>query len=204
MHSFLLVGPTYEKPIEQLLLKHHVDPPDVLSIQETPITIKMIRQLKSWASRKPYQSPIKAAVIYNLHHATIPAQNALLKTLEEPPPNTIIILTTSNQHLLLPTIISRCQILSSPEVTLDGSSGVNPNMDALLQLLPSLSPGERINRVGEYAKSRADALAFVESLINIIRQKPNPKLRLVVESYQQLKANVNPKLVLEHLFLHLS
>jgi DNA polymerase-3 subunit delta' len=42
------------------------------------------------------------------HHAA----NSLLKTLEEPPPHVVLVLTATDPHLLLPTIVSRCQVLS--------------------------------------------------------------------------------------------
>lgn len=59
-------------------------------------------------SGKPYN---RAAIIENSHLMTIEAQNALLKTLEEPPVGTIIIMTVSYEPALLPTVRSRAQSL---------------------------------------------------------------------------------------------
>ena len=57
----------------------------------------------------------KVGIIHDADRMGDEAQNALLKTLEEPPPETLIILTTGNVSALLPTTRSRCQQLSLPE-----------------------------------------------------------------------------------------
>ena len=57
----------------------------------------------------------KFGVIEDADRMGVEAQNALLKTLEEPPPETTIILCTANPSSLLPTTRSRCQILSIPD-----------------------------------------------------------------------------------------
>lgn len=59
-------------------------------------------------SIKPFSSPYKIYIIPEAEHMTEQAQNALLKTIEEPPEYGIIILLTSNMNALLPTIQSRC------------------------------------------------------------------------------------------------
>lgn len=57
----------------------------------------------------------KVGIIHDADRMGKEAQNALLKTLEEPPPETLIILTTGNPSSLLPTTRSRCQTLHLPE-----------------------------------------------------------------------------------------
>jgi DNA polymerase-3 subunit delta' len=54
----------------------------------------------------------KVGIIHDADRMNVEAQNALLKTLEEPPPETLMILTTGNPESLLPTTRSRCQMLS--------------------------------------------------------------------------------------------
>jgi len=56
----------------------------------------------------------KIGVIHDADRMNAEAQNALLKTLEEPPPDTLIILETGNPGVLLPTTRSRCQMISLP------------------------------------------------------------------------------------------
>ena len=57
---------------------------------------------------KPYCSPHKIYIIADADLMTPQAQNALLKTIEEPPEYAVILLLTSNADSLLPTIRSRC------------------------------------------------------------------------------------------------
>lgn len=57
----------------------------------------------------------KFGLIHDADRMNSEAQNALLKTLEEPPPETTIILTSANPSALLPTTRSRCQLLPLPD-----------------------------------------------------------------------------------------
>lgn len=61
----------------------------------------------------------RAVIVENGHLMTAEAQNALLKTLEEPPAGTVIIITVSHEPALLPTVRSRAQIIAvqRPEAT---------------------------------------------------------------------------------------
>ncbi len=75
------------------------------------IRVASIRQLKTSNSYYAYTSGKKFFIIFDADKMNDEAANSLLKTLEEPNENTIIVLTTAHQEKLLPTIISRCQIL---------------------------------------------------------------------------------------------
>lgn len=61
---------------------------------------------------KPYRSPYKIYVVDEAEKMTVQAQNALLKTIEEPPSYGIIFLLTTNGAAFLPTILSRCVLLN--------------------------------------------------------------------------------------------
>lgn len=61
---------------------------------------------------KPYQGPYKIYIIDEAEKLTVQAQNALLKTIEEPPAYGIILFLTSNSEVFLPTILSRCVVLN--------------------------------------------------------------------------------------------
>ena len=65
---------------------------------------------------KPYSSKWKIYIINEAEKMTVQAQNALLKTLEEPPAYAVILLLTSNPESLLPTIQSRCVTLNMKPV----------------------------------------------------------------------------------------
>lgn len=74
------------------------------------IKIKQIRQIISDTARKPFESGYKVIIMENAEKMTHDAQDAFLKTLEEPPANTVFLLLAENHNLLLPTIVSRCQV----------------------------------------------------------------------------------------------
>ncbi len=89
--------------------------PDIITItHEKPGTISVddIReQINGDIQIKPYGSPYKIYIIPGADMMTVQAQNALLKTIEEPPEYAIIFLLTENADSLLQTIRSRCVIL---------------------------------------------------------------------------------------------
>lgn len=97
----------------QILSGNH---PDVIRVtHEKPNTIGVddIRgQINSDIVIKPYQGPYKIYIMNEGEKMTAQAQNALLKTLEEPPEYAIIIILTSNLDSMLPTILSRCVTLT--------------------------------------------------------------------------------------------
>ena len=89
--------------------------PDIIYIShEKPNTIGVedIRsQINGDISIKPYSSPRKIYIINEGEKMTPQAQNALLKTLEEPPAYAVVLILTTNLEELLPTILSRCVVL---------------------------------------------------------------------------------------------
>ena len=94
---------------KKALGKNH---PDIIMVNhEKPGTISIdeIReQVIHDVAIKPYSSPHKIYIIPDAEMMTVQAQNALLKTIEEPPEYAVIMLLTSNVDALLPTIQSRC------------------------------------------------------------------------------------------------
>lgn len=89
--------------------------PDVIYVgHEKPnsIGVEDVRsQINGDIAIKPYSSPYKIYVINEGEKMTPQAQNALLKTLEEPPAYVVILILTTNLEGLLPTILSRCVVL---------------------------------------------------------------------------------------------
>ncbi|MEK7059603.1 MAG: AAA family ATPase [Patescibacteria group bacterium] len=76
------------------------------------IGIEAVRQLEHFLSlRVPSKGHNRVVIIEDSHKLTTEAQNALLKTLEEPPAGTIVIMTAAHEQSLLPTIRSRAQII---------------------------------------------------------------------------------------------
>ncbi len=90
--------------------------PDIIRvIHEKPnsIGIEDIReQLAGDIQIKPYQSRYKIYIVPDSEKMTVQAQNALLKTIEEPPSYAVILFLTTNAASFLPTILSRCVVLN--------------------------------------------------------------------------------------------
>ena len=75
------------------------------------IGIELVRDLIERLALKGHRGRGRVAVVDDADRLTVAAQNAFLKTLEEPPPGTTLILVSSNAERLLPTVRSRCAIL---------------------------------------------------------------------------------------------
>ena len=89
--------------------------PDIIYVRhEKPnsIGVEDVRsQVNGDIAIMPYSSPYKIYIINEGEMLTDQAQNALLKTLEEPPAYAVLIILTTNLEALLPTILSRCVVL---------------------------------------------------------------------------------------------
>lgn len=95
---------------------HNIEIPRAHAIQ-----IGQVRELRLQLTRSVAGSKKRVVIISEADMMNQQAQNAFLKTLEEPNPNTLLILTSSNSTRLYPTILSRCQeirfdLLSSEEI----------------------------------------------------------------------------------------
>ena len=101
----------------QALSKNH---PDIIRVtHEKPNTIgveDIRRQINSDMGIMPYSGPYKIYIINEGEKMTVAAQNALLKTLEEPPGYGVILILTDQADALLPTILSRCVVLNMKPV----------------------------------------------------------------------------------------
>lgn len=90
--------------------------PDIIRVtheKANTISVEDIRtQVNGDIMVRPYSSPYKIYIIDEAEKLSAQAQNALLKTIEEPPVYGVILLLTSNTGMLLPTIRSRCVLLN--------------------------------------------------------------------------------------------
>jgi len=75
------------------------------------LKVDQIRETRRTLILKPYQSKYRVAIFLRFQEANDNAANALLKTLEEAPSYAVLILTADNPEQLLPTIVSRCEVL---------------------------------------------------------------------------------------------
>lgn len=89
--------------------------PDIIRVtheKANTISVEDIRtQVNGDIMVRPYSSPYKIYIIDEAEKLSAQAQNALLKTIEEPPVYAVILLLTANTGMLLPTIVSRCVLL---------------------------------------------------------------------------------------------
>ena len=98
--------------------------PDLLTIEsDTPnIGIESIRSIISFLSTSPFKSSNKVVMIPQAHRLTLAAQNALLKTLEEPPIYAILIQTNSFPLLFLDVKYTNITPTSTNSITLKSSN----------------------------------------------------------------------------------
>lgn len=89
--------------------------PDVIYVQFEGIKSIKVEQIREGVEDrlflKSFEARFKVVIVDEAERMSNGAQNAFLKTLEEPPPNSVIILITSSPDSLLPTIRSRCQLV---------------------------------------------------------------------------------------------
>jgi DNA polymerase-3 subunit delta' len=75
------------------------------------LKVDQIREARRTLTLKPYQSKYRVSIFLRFQEANDSSSNALLKTLEEAPSYAVLILTADNPEQLLPTIVSRCEVL---------------------------------------------------------------------------------------------
>lgn len=75
------------------------------------LRVDQVRDLQRSLSLAPYQARYRVALLLRFEEANANAMNALLKTLEEPAPQVLLLLTAESAESLLPTIVSRCEVL---------------------------------------------------------------------------------------------
>ena len=148
----------------------HIVEPDGLSIK-----VDQIRSLQAEFSKKGVESSRKVYVIAHADKMSVSASNSLLKFLEEPSPGTVAFLLTEQLQQLLPTILSRCQVLTfhplAPQVMVKQlvENGVKPVKAPLLaQLTNSLDEALKLN-VDEWF---AQAQKIVVKLYEVLKKNP--------------------------------
>lgn len=211
LHSILITGGSHQARFKAAQKQTRTDlnpEPDTLVLEADPsIGIADIRALEKFLAKKPYQKDQKIAFLPQADKLTLPAQNALLKTLEEPPANSLIILLSPHDHLLLPTIVSRCQpIRLTSSIKLTASQ--LETQQQIFQTICQASLGQRVNLTAAYTKSKDEAIKFCQKQLMFLRQQmlqkptasPIKLIRQLNQTLSRLEANVNPKLCLEWLF----
>ena len=118
------------------------------------ISIDQVREVQREASLKPFEGRSRVFIFDGAENLSEEAANSLLKTLEEPPDQVVLILLTSDLGALLPTLVSRCQVLelravAAPLVSrwLQTRHAVDPLRADEIARLAGGGPGWAINAV---------------------------------------------------------
>lgn len=163
----------------------HGNHPDVRVIEAVNGTIKIdqIRAMQREVALSPHEGRWKVYIIRQMERATTEAANCLLKTLEEPPSQVVLVLTASDMDQLLPTIISRCQVLNLRppsavlvQKALEERWGVDPDRARLLARLSGgrLGWAVRASEDGAILRKREKRL---DEMIELMRQGRVERLR---------------------------
>jgi DNA polymerase-3 subunit delta' len=83
------------------------------------LKVEQVRELQHSLSLAPYEGRYRVALLLRFEEAHPSAANALLKTLEEPAPQVVLVLTAESTESLLPTIVSRCEVLHLRPMSLE-------------------------------------------------------------------------------------
>jgi len=158
-HAIILAGPTGSGKstlgrhmIEQVLglsaggFDNYAYTLLVQPVETKAIGIEQVRQLERFVSRKVPATGAhhRAIMIEEAHMLTPEAQNALLKTLEEPPAGTIIVMTAQQEQALLPTIRSRAQtvqVKAPPRQAIEAYFGAQGHSSSQVQQAYRMSGG---------------------------------------------------------------
>ncbi|MCC6260591.1 MAG: DNA polymerase III subunit delta' [Anaerolineales bacterium] len=137
------------------------------------LKVDQIREVQRALILKPYQAAYRVALFLRFHEANANAANALLKTLEEAPAHAVLILTAETPEQLLPTILSRCEILRLrplPIANIEADlikRGVDAERARLLAHISSGRPGFARNLIDNTAllEMREEKLNDLQTLL---------------------------------------
>ncbi len=123
----------------------------VLEPENQTLKVEQVRQMQRDLAFRPYEGKYRICILSSADRMAPHMSNTLLKTLEEPPPSTILILLANHVRLILPTILSRCQLirfhpLPIPlvEQWLRERGGLNEDKAHLFASLSEGSPGKAL------------------------------------------------------------
>ncbi len=216
MTSLLLIHPDPIKRaeeaekilIEQGLSRSH---PDLLWLgEEEKLGIEQARRIEQFLSLKPYQAVGQAVVVIAAENFTDDAQNALLKTLEEPPAQARIILGVCSDDQLLPTVVSRCQLvnLHSTELASQSAEFLEKHQKNIDKLLSS-----NVEKRFVYLEKLEQKEELLYSLTAFFRQQMTEEIPVLpisqihqlledcIEAERWQRQNVNLRAILEYLML---
>lgn len=207
MIARLVICPSKEvrvKMIEEDLKKNDLtqNHPDTLYFPTgEKLGIAEAGKIRKHFSLKPYSAGGRMAVLEDAAEITIEAQNALLKTIEELPKEAILLLGASSDANLLPTILSRCEIINLKNTNNNILETTDKYIKDMEELLNS-SIEERF----VYVEKLKDREEFLKALVGCFhRHLPDyPKFTAqLLQAERWAKQNVNIRAILEYLMLEM-
>jgi DNA polymerase-3 subunit delta' len=159
--------------------------PDILILEpgETgSIKVDQIREAIDQSAYRPFEARRRVVIIDRADAMMAEAQNAMLKTLEEPPASSIFILVTPRPDLLLPTVRSRCQRLRfgplSPAQVADVLVRAHGYDPVRARAAASASDGSVGAALDEDSEEFADAREGAQRLLQSAASSKDPRRRL--------------------------
>jgi len=146
------------------------------------LRIDQIRELQHTLSLAPYEARYRVALVLRFEEAHISAANAMLKTLEEPPPQVVVILTARSAESLLPTIVSRAEVIRLRTLSIDetakGLQAVKGVPRQLAESLAHISDGRpgfalRLYETPELLEQRG---AWLDDLVRLLSTSRRERL----------------------------
>lgn len=141
--------------------------PDLLSYtgegKSRAISVEKVREIRAQAHVAPIEGERKILLLRDAHTMLLPAQNALLKILEEPPPSAFFILSAENRFRLLETVRSRVSIISLENT---GHAEPGKHGEIVSRIVEHLSLGEEAQVLACLSgwKDRGDFLQMLSEL----------------------------------------
>jgi len=175
--------------------------PDILLInQDSGWGIDQIRKINNFLSQKPFSHQSKIVVILETQNLNTESQNALLKNLEEPGLNNYFVLSTNKLKTILPTILSRCQIIKISEKS---------KFENKTQIIITGNLSKDLALSEKLGKDKEGILPLLENELCFYQQSllknPDQKTRILIEkiikAIQMINANVDPRNALDFIFL---
>lgn len=223
MQAILIIGNTTQAR-DRIIAEHlhtwgislfdRITPSDELP----SIGVAEIRMFMKKLSLAPQEGSHVAGIIAHGEKLTTEAQQALLKTLEEPPAHAYMIIAVANQALLLPTIISRCICVNLPGVSSQHPAAEFQKYATEIYTIIQASPGKQVAAISRLGKTKDDLDRWIDTAIitlrRILLESRNPAdaadtkkyvhlAHALMETKKYRENNVNLTLLLEHAFLSL-
>jgi len=175
------------------------------------ILIDQVRSLQHTLVLSPYAAPYRIALLPDFQRATHQASNALLKTLEEPSDKVVLLLTANALEHLLPTIVSRCEVirlrpssLESTQAYLQSAKGLDADHARLLAHLSGGRVGAAVRLAddSDALYQRQDHLETFLALLPVKRYERFKQAEILTKSYDMARQNVSVLLPLWLSFWH--